>query len=78
MRRSDDASKLQECGQAPAIYLVLAGHGTVTASASGQPARVIKVNGTPNSHTLLSSSGQHSGPGAAIRAGPAPGRGAPE
>ncbi|HXL91324.1 MAG TPA: thioredoxin family protein [Streptosporangiaceae bacterium] len=43
------------------VYLVLAGHGTVTASVTGQPATVIQVAGTPNEHAVLTSSRQHTG-----------------
>jgi cytochrome c biogenesis protein CcdA/thiol-disulfide isomerase/thioredoxin len=43
------------------VYLVLAGSGTVTASADGAPATVIHVSGTPNQHPLLTSNGQHAG-----------------
>jgi thiol-disulfide isomerase/thioredoxin len=43
------------------VYLVLAGHGTVTASVTGQPTRVIQVSGTPNEHAVLTSPSQHAG-----------------
>jgi cytochrome c biogenesis protein CcdA/thiol-disulfide isomerase/thioredoxin len=43
------------------VYLVLAGHGTVTASVAGQPAKVIQVSGTPNEHAMLTSPSQHTG-----------------
>lgn len=37
------------------VYLVLAGHGTVTATVSGEPTRTITVSGTPDLHTMFSS-----------------------
>jgi len=43
------------------VYLVLASQGTVTASADGAPARVIRVSGTPDQHPVLTGTGQHSG-----------------
>jgi hypothetical protein len=43
------------------VYLVPAGHGTVTASAPGQPTRTIQVSGTPNEHAMLTSPSQHTG-----------------
>jgi cytochrome c biogenesis protein CcdA/thiol-disulfide isomerase/thioredoxin len=43
------------------VYLVLAGHGTVTTSADGGPASVIHVSGTPNQHPVLTSTSQHTG-----------------
>ena len=43
------------------VYLVLAGHGTVTASADGAPARVISVSGTPDQHPVLTGTSQQSG-----------------
>jgi cytochrome c biogenesis protein CcdA/thiol-disulfide isomerase/thioredoxin len=43
------------------VYLVLAGHGTVTASVSGQPARVIQVSGTPDDHTVFAAASQQTG-----------------
>jgi hypothetical protein len=42
-------------------YMVLAGHGTVTAAADGGPATVIHVSGTPNQHPVLTSPSQHAG-----------------
>ena len=43
------------------MYLVLAGSGTVTASADGAPATVIHVSGTPTQHPVLTSTSQHTG-----------------
>jgi thiol-disulfide isomerase/thioredoxin len=43
------------------VYLVLAGHGTVTASVAGQPTKVVQVSGTPNEHAVLTSPSQHTG-----------------
>jgi cytochrome c biogenesis protein CcdA/thiol-disulfide isomerase/thioredoxin len=45
------------------VYLVLAGHGTVTVTvtAGSSPATVIHVSGTPNQHPVLTSTNQHSG-----------------
>jgi cytochrome c biogenesis protein CcdA/thiol-disulfide isomerase/thioredoxin len=43
------------------VYLVLAGTGSVTASADGGPPTVIHVSGTPNQHPVLTSTSQHSG-----------------
>jgi hypothetical protein len=40
---------------------VLAGHGTVTATVAGQPARTVQVSGTPNEHAVLTSPSQHTG-----------------
>ncbi|HEY1626337.1 MAG TPA: cytochrome c biogenesis protein DipZ [Streptosporangiaceae bacterium] len=42
------------------VYLVLAGHGTVTVTGAGKPA-TIAVSGTPNQHPLLTSTSQHTG-----------------
>lgn len=41
------------------IYLVLAGHGTVTAD--GAPATVIHVSGIPDQHPVLTGTSQHTG-----------------
>ncbi|HEY1821581.1 MAG TPA: cytochrome c biogenesis protein DipZ [Trebonia sp.] len=43
------------------VYLVLAGDGTVTATANGGPATVIHVSGTPNQHQVLAGAGQGTG-----------------
>jgi hypothetical protein len=43
------------------VYLVLAGHGTVIATVSGSPTRTIKVSGTPNDHTVFTSSAERAG-----------------
>ena len=43
------------------VYLVLAGHGTVTATADGRPAMVIHIAGTPNQHSVLTGTSQHTG-----------------
>jgi cytochrome c biogenesis protein CcdA/thiol-disulfide isomerase/thioredoxin len=42
------------------VYLVLAGHGTVTVTGAGGP-ETIPVSGTPNQHPLLTSASQHTG-----------------
>jgi cytochrome c biogenesis protein CcdA/thiol-disulfide isomerase/thioredoxin len=43
------------------VYLVLAGHGTLTVSTPGAPDVQIPVSGTPNTYPLLTSQAQHTG-----------------
>jgi len=42
------------------VYLVLAGHGTVTVTGGSRP-QTIAVSGTPNQHPVLTSTSQHTG-----------------